>query len=149
MRFPPHSKGVGYRFQPLATPSNKAMILAGDSGCCPANPRLLKIRCIDSAIFNQEPPKGVYNGIMPCANNQRTNSAVVCPRKLSQIKSIRKPGSSWGRVMGRDKPTCQAFQSCRLVSAVSGAAGGNVSRIILNSAFNQGCKITFALLRRL
>ena len=40
-------------------PLHKEMICVGVSGCCPASPRLINIRCINSAIFNQEPPKGV------------------------------------------------------------------------------------------
>jgi hypothetical protein len=37
---------------------------------------------MDSAMFNQEPPSGVYNGIIPCDINQQTNAAFLWPLKL-------------------------------------------------------------------
>lgn len=40
---------------------------SGVSGYCPANPLWIRMRWIDSAMFDHEAPKGVYNGITPRA----------------------------------------------------------------------------------
>ena len=36
-----------------------------------------------SAMFSHEPPSGVSDGIIPCANSQHTNSDVFYPARLS------------------------------------------------------------------
>jgi hypothetical protein len=58
-RFPPHTKGVGARFQPATVASNQAMIAALLCGCCPANARALRMCRTDSARFTQDPESGV------------------------------------------------------------------------------------------
>jgi hypothetical protein len=82
-RFPPHSNGVGFRFQARATASSQAMISSGLVGCCPASARRFKIRCIDSVMFNQEPPKGVYNlqRLPSCAPRD-------CPRSRASVTVV-------------------------------------------------------------
>ena len=51
-----------------------------------------------SAMFSQDPLKGVYKGMMPCVNSQQTNAAVLCPARLSSTSSIRNGGNSSSRV---------------------------------------------------
>jgi hypothetical protein len=78
-RLPPHSNGVGFRFQARATASSQVMISPGLVGCCPASARRFRIRCIDSVMFNQEPPRGVYYGMIPCWISQSTKIGVLWP----------------------------------------------------------------------
>ncbi len=40
---------------------------------------LSKSRCIDSVMFNQEAPNGVYKTMIPLANIHKSNSGVLCP----------------------------------------------------------------------
>ena len=75
-RLPPQTNGVGWAFQPRAAASSQVMISSGVSGCWFSNARRLMIRWTDSAMFNQEPPNGVYNGTTPCVKSQSTKSGV-------------------------------------------------------------------------
>jgi len=146
-RFPPHSNGVGFRFHARATASSQAMISSGFVGCCPASARRFKIRCIDSAMFNQEPPKGVYNGMTPCWISQSTKIAVLCPLRLSQIKSIRNGGKSSGSDRGLSSPAHQHSHNARFVSGSRSSGGlGRSVRMALNSCCSQGCKTVFGQL---
>jgi hypothetical protein len=140
-RFPPHSNGVGFRFQARATASSQAMISSGSVGCCPASARFSKISCIDSVMFNQEPPKGVYSGMMPCWISQSTKLDVLWPLRLSQINSIRSVGKSSGNGGGLSSPAHQCFHNARLVSGSSSSDGADRSaRIALSSRCSHGCK---------
>ena len=146
-RFPPHSNGVGFRFQARATASSQAMISAGLVGCCPASARCFKIRCIDSVMFNQEPPKGVYNGMIPCCISQSTKLGVLWPLRLSQINSIRSAGKSSGNDGGLSSPTHQCSHNARLVCGPRSTGGvGRSARMALSSCCNQGCKTVFGQL---
>ena len=58
-RLPFHTNGVGSWFQPATVCSNQSMICCGVCGSCPARARRTRMRCIDSAIFSQDPPSGV------------------------------------------------------------------------------------------
>src|SRR3954466_14121867 len=78
-RRPPQTKGVGAAFHPCAVASRTAMISSTVVGCCPASPRFLRIRCTDSVILSQEPPSGVWSGMMPWSNSQHTKLGVLCP----------------------------------------------------------------------
>jgi hypothetical protein len=96
------------------------------------------MRWIDAALFNQLPPSGVYNGMMPCAHNHNTISAVLCPAKLSHTSRARKRGSSAGKVNRICSPSCQTAHCARFASAsVIGAAGGNVASFFSRSSFSQ------------
>ena len=146
-RLPPHSNGVGFRFQARATASSQAMISSGLVGCCPASARRFRIRCIDSVMLSQEPPRGVYNGMIPCWINQSTMLGVLWPARLSQINSTRSGGRSSGNGGGLSSPTRQTSHNARLVSGsrLLGGAGKSV-RMVLNSCFNHGCKTAFVQL---
>lgn len=146
-RFLPHSNGVGFRFQARETASNQAMISSGLVGCCPASARRSKIRCIDSVMFNQEPPRGVYNGLIPCWINQSTMLGLLWPARLSQINSIRSGGRSSGNGGGLSSPTRQTSHNAQLVSGSRLSGGeGKSARMVLNSCFNHGCKTAFVQL---
>jgi hypothetical protein len=96
---------------------------------------------MDSAIFNQEPPKGVYSTMMPCCMSQLTMLGVLCPFKLSQIHNIRSDGSSEGSRGGAAKSAHQSSHSARFVSESSSTSGGGrVARIAVSSCCNQACK---------
>src|SRR5205807_1246686 len=62
-------------------------------GCWPFSARPEMMRWTDSAMFSQEPLKGVYSGITPCANNQMTMDELKCPARLSQTKISRRRGN--------------------------------------------------------
>jgi len=40
----------------------------------------------------QEPPRGVYSGMIPCSNNHSSRSGVRCPAKLSYTSRMRNGG---------------------------------------------------------
>jgi len=146
-RFPPHSKGVGFRFQARATASSQVIISSGVEGCCPANARRFKIRCIDSVMFNQEPPKGVYSGMMPCWISQSTKLDVLWPLRLSQINSMRSGGKSSGNGGGVSSPARQHSHKARLVFESKSSDGvGRSDRMSPSSCCNQGCKTAFVQL---
>ena len=68
------------------------MIAAEVCGYCPARARRVMMRCADSAMFSHDPPKGVYNGMTPWANNQSTNEGVRWPARLSMTNRRRNGG---------------------------------------------------------
>lgn len=100
-------------------------------------------------MFNQEPPSGVYNGIMPCDINQQTNAAFLWPLQLSKISSIRNGGNSSSRVKRTDNPSCQHAHAARFDAvfgrSIRGATGDRVARIAANSAWSQGCNTALVL----
>jgi hypothetical protein len=146
-RLPPHSNEVGFRFQAWATASSQAMISSGWVGCCPVSARRFRMRCIDSLMFNQEPPKGVYNGMIPCWISQSTKLGVLWPLRLSQTNSTRSGGKSSGNGGGWSSPAHQHFYNARLISGSRSSAGvGRSSRMALSSCCNQGCKTVFGQL---
>ena len=146
-RLPPHSNGVGFRFQARATASSQVMISLGWVGCCPASARRFRIRCIDSVMFNQEPPSGVYSGMIPCWISQSTKTGVLWPLRLSQTNSIRSGGRSSGNGGGLSSPAHQRSHNARLVfgSRLSSGAGKS-ARMALNCCCNHGCKTVFGQL---
>lgn len=73
-----------------------------------------------SAMFSHEPPKGVYKGMMPCVNSQRTDSGVLCPAKLSSTNNIRNGGRLSASVSFTVNPCCQRSQEA---SSDPGSAG--------------------------
>ena len=95
-----------------------------------------------SAMFSHEPPTGVYSGMIPCANSQQTNSAVLCPARLSSTRSIRSGGNSSKSVGLMLRPSCHRSQPF-LVSPgeVVGVAGGVgiAASTAANSRFSQPC----------
>ena len=146
-RLPPHSNGVGSRFQARATASSQAMMSSGLVGCCPASARRFRIRCIDSVMFSQEPPRGVYNGMIPCWINQSTMPGVLWPARLSQTNSIRSGGRSSGNAGGLSSPTRQTSHNARLISGSRLSGGeGKSARMALNSCCNHGCRTAFVQL---
>ncbi len=138
-RFPPHSNGVGSRFHPRTVASSHAMISPGVCGCCPARARRTRMRWIDSAIVSQEPPSGVYSGMIPCRNSHSTSSGVVCPARLSQMSSMRKGGNSTGKVGRIVKPACHTSHCARLAALGVRSMGGSAATIAVNSACSHGC----------
>ncbi len=132
----PHSKGVGSAFQCRATASNQSMISCGFAGCCPSNARRFNTRWMLSAMFSQEPPTGVYTGMIPWANNHSTNSGVLWPARLSSTNSIRKDGNSSGRVGLTASPACHRRHAARdaRASAVGTGQGGQDLRQLRASA---------------
>ncbi len=60
--------------------------------------------------------------------------------RLSQTKSILKGGSSSGKVILTESPSCQLFHSARLslASSVSFGGGGKVSSTAVSSSLSQG-----------
>src|SRR3954454_656235 len=101
------------------------------------------MRWIDSAMFNQLPPNGVYNGIMPCAHNHSTMAAVLCPAQLSHTSRARKAGSGSGKVKRTDKPSCHAAHCFRLASgSVTGPADGSAASFFSSSSSSQAWRTT-------
>lgn len=139
-RRPPHTNGVGCRFHPRAVASSPSMICGGCVGCCPCRARRVRMRCTDSAGalwagFNQLPPNGVYNGMIPCANSQTTNAGVLCPTRLSRTRSIRNGGGSAGRLTRTVSPSCHSAHCARHSSSVKTPAdSGRVARIALSAS---------------
>ena len=70
-----------------------------------------------SAMFSQDPLIGVYKGMMPCANSQQTNAAVLCPARLSSTSSIRNGGSSASSVGLTVRPSCHRSQATRAAAS--------------------------------
>ena len=123
------------------------MISSAVCGCWPSKARRLRIRCTDSVIFSQDPLNGVYSGMMPWLKSHRTISGVECPARLSQIKSMRKGGSSSGSVIGCVSPSCHTSQSARLAAQTcSAVAVGSVARIVLSSSLSPGWSTALAVL---
>lgn len=146
-RVPFHSNGVGFRLQPSATASSQSMISSGVVGCCPAKARRFRIGWIDSLMFNQEPPRGVERGMIPCWISQSTRLGVVWPARLSPTTSLRRGGKSSDRGGGWLSPTPQRSHNARLVSGSSPAPGGrSSSKMALSSCFNQGGRTVFGQL---
>lgn len=71
----------------------------------------------------QEPPKGVYNGMIPCWISQSTKLGVLWPLRLSQTKSIRSGGKSSGNGGGWSSPVHQLFHNARLISGSKTSVG--------------------------
>lgn len=122
------------------------MISSGCFGCCPSKARRTRIRCIDSVMFNHEPPNGVYNTkLMPRANIHNKSSGVLCPARLSKTNNILNGGSSWGNVTRTVSPSCQLSHIARfsfgLRRSTDRGGGGKASTIALSRSFSQGCKI--------
>lgn len=137
-RLPPHSKGVGFRFQALATCSNQVIISSVVLGWCPSRARRLRIRCMDSDILSHEPPKGVYRGMTPFWISHSTMLGVLWPERLSQINNARRGGRSLGSGTGLSSPMRQISHTARLVSGAKSIAGGSTARISLHCCFSQG-----------
>src|SRR3954449_795342 len=62
--------------------------------------------------------------MMPCRRSQTTISAVLWPARLSHTRSMRRGGSSAGKVKRSARPSCQASHAARGAAASGGAAGG-------------------------
>ena len=95
------------------------------------------MRCTDSAMFNHEPPGGVYNGRMPALRHHCSKSQLWWPCRLSQISSSRSGGSPsahHGGVSGGSQ------SSQRRPGPGSLDAGGQVARIASSSRRSQGCR---------
>src|SRR2546425_12657391 len=90
-------------------------------------------------MFNQLPPNGVYNGKIPCDNNQATNASVLWPARLSSTNSSRSGGNSVGKVRGVCNPCNHRSHAARAPLGVGGAAGSR-ARMADNSCCNQPCK---------
>ena len=103
-----------------------------------------------SAMFNQLPPNGVYNGRIPCDNSHATNASVLWPARLSNTNNTRNGGNSAGNATGLVKPCNHRSHACRAAAAVGGTAGnpasgvggrvGKVATMADNSCRNQPCK---------
>src|SRR6266446_5463529 len=91
-----------------------------------------------SAMFNQLPPNGVYNGRIPCDSNHTTKAGVLCPARLSSTNNNRNGGNSSGKGRGLFNPCRHRSHSCRDAWAVGGTAG-NAATISDNSSCNQPC----------
>lgn len=101
---------------------------------------------MDSVIFNQEPPKGVYSGMIPCSISQLTMLGVLWPLRLSQTNNIRSGGKSSNNGGGLLSPLHQDVHIARLVSGSTTETGGRFARMSLNSCCNQGCRTVFGQL---
>src|SRR2546428_426579 len=97
-------------------------------------------------MFSQDPPSGVYSGMMLCWNNHTTSRGVRCPARLSMTNSNRSGGRFSHNVGLTLRPACQCSQAARLSSSGKIFAGGKESRIDSNSASNQACNTTLGLL---
>jgi hypothetical protein len=149
-RLPPHSNGVGSLFHPRAVASNHSMISSGSFGCCPDSARRVKIRWIDSVMFNHDAPNGVYTTMIPRANIHNSNSGVLCPARLSKTNNILNGGSSLGSVTRTVSPPCQLSHIFRfssgLISERRGGGGGSL-RTASNCSSSQGWSTALAQLR--
>src|SRR5215216_6115960 len=79
--------------------------------------------------------------MIPFENIHRSSSALRCPIRLSQTKSILKGGSSSGKVILTESPSCQLFHSALLCSEAlpsTSFGGGKVSSTALSSSLSQG-----------
>ena len=96
-------------------------------------PAGLRMRCRLSAMFSQEPPTGVYKGMIPCANSQQTDSSILFPARLSRTRSIRSGGSSDSSVGLIERPSCHRSQAAHHPVAGSpdgaGKAGQDVGQL--------------------
>ena len=92
-----------------------------------------------SAMFNQLPPSGVYNGKIPCANNHTTNTGVLWPARLSNTNNNRNGGNSAGNCRGLFNPCNHRSHTVREAAGVGGP-GGSVATRADNSCCNQPCK---------
>jgi hypothetical protein len=102
---------------------------------------------MDSVIFNQEPPSGVYKGMIPCWISHSTILGVLWPVRLSQTNNSRSRGKSLGSGGGSSKPAHQHSHRVRFVSGLkSSAADGSSSRMAPSSSFSQGCKMALVQL---
>jgi hypothetical protein len=102
---------------------------------------------MDSVIFNQEPPKGVYSGIMPCSISQFTRLGVLWPARLSNTNSIRSGGRSSDSGGGSSSPSHQdSHKSLLVLGSKSWAGAGWSARMSLNCCFSQGCRTAFGQL---
>jgi hypothetical protein len=97
-------------------------------------------------MFSHDPLKGVYSGMIPWLKSHRTISGVVCPAKLSQIKSMRNSGSSCGNVIGCFKPSCHTNQLARLAVQTCPVAFGNVASTALSSSLSHGWSTALVVL---
>ena len=96
---------------------------------------------MDSVMFNQEPPKGVYKGMIPCWNSHSTMLGVLWPVRLSQTNSIRSRGKSLGNGGGSSNPAHQHSHRAWFVSGSrSAVTGGSVFTRAFSFSFSQGCK---------
>ena len=140
IRCPPHATGLGEASQCRATASNQLRICGTSVGCRPARARRFTIRWIPSAMFSQDPPSGVYKGMMPCVNDQHTNAAVLCPARLSSTRGICSGGDSAGSVGWMVRPPCRRSQAPRAAASAPGGAAGSPSRTPASSRRSQGCR---------
>src|SRR5215217_5883845 len=77
--------------------------------------------------------------MIPFENIHNNSSALRCPMRLSQTTSILKGGSSSGKVILTESPSCQLFHSSRFCSAPSTSfGGGKVSSTAVSSPLSQG-----------
>jgi hypothetical protein len=149
-RLPPHSNGVGSLFHPRAVASNHSMICSGLFGCCPDSARRIRIPWIDSVMFNQEAPNGVYKTMIPSANIHNNSSGVLCPARLSKTNNILSGGSSWGNVTLSVSPSCQLFHKAWFSSGLtlpSSRGGGKSLRMASNCSLSQGWSTALGQLR--
>ena len=72
---------------------------------------------MDSAMLSQLPPKGVYNGKIPCLKHQATQAPFLCPAKLSKTRIRRKGGHGPAKPIGWERPSCQIYQVSWAMSA--------------------------------
>jgi hypothetical protein len=98
------------------------------------------MRCKLSAMFSQDPPTGVYKGMMPFSKSQQTSAAVLCPARLSSTNSIRSGGSSASSVGLIASPSCHRSQAARQPAAGSAGGAGRPARMAASSRLSQGCR---------
>jgi hypothetical protein len=98
---------------------------------------------MDSAMFSQLPPSGVYSGMTPWAQSQSTISGVLWPARLSQTSRSRSGGRSAGRVKGAARPSCHSRHAARFVVGSSGVAAGSAATIGVSVSFSRPCRTAF------
>ncbi len=76
------------------------------------------IRCSDESMLSQDPALGVESRRMPCSAHHRVMLGLLCPARLSQIKS---------RSFGREK-AIQLFGGWRAVPIRPSTTNGNCFR---------------------
>src|SRR5918998_2158647 len=81
--------------------------------------------------------------MMPRWHSQTTSSAVLWPVRLSHTRSMRRGGSSAGKVKRSARPSCQVSHAALRVNAASGGAAGAGSgaRIASSRSLSQPCRI--------
>ena len=120
-RLPPQTNGVGERFQCSVTASNQPMICSGVPGCWPSSARRLRIRCRLSTMFSHDPPRGVYNGMIPMRKQplQDERGRLVADQVVQHQEHPQRRqlvGSSVGLIV---RPACQRCHAERSVNVGS------------------------------